>query len=212
MKITSRLTAGISALTLTTILAACDSSTEPSTADSASATTQSSPDAAATDAGSDEIDQAHNDADTMFAQMMIVHHEGAIQMADLAVEKAESEDVRTLAEGISAAQGPEIERMQSWLDAWGENTAPMGGMEGHGGMEMDGMSQEEAMVEIEGLTGSEFDRRFLELMTAHHQGAVTMAEDELADGENPQALELARAIIEDQQAEIAEMDQMLQNL
>ncbi|MPV37877.1 DUF305 domain-containing protein [Georgenia subflava] len=147
----------------------------------------------------------------MFAQMMIVHHQGAIEMADLAVEKAENEDVRSLAEDISAAQGPEIEQMTSWLQAWGEDIEPMGGMEGHGGMEMDGMSQGEAMAELEGLSGTDFDRRFLELMTAHHQGAVTMAEEELADGENPQALELAQTIIDDQQAEIAQMEQMLQD-
>src|SRR5690625_2945483 len=117
----------------------------------------------------------------MFAQMMIVHHEGAIEMADLAVEQASSEEVRSLAERIYAAQGPEIEEMTSWLEAWGEDTAPMGGMEGHGGMDMEGMSQEEAMAELESLSGAEFDRRFLELMIAHHRGAVDMAQSELDD-------------------------------
>ncbi|WP_425554619.1 DUF305 domain-containing protein [Georgenia daeguensis] len=157
------------------------------------------------------METAHNAADTEFAQMMIVHHEGAIEMADLAVEKADSEDVRSLAEGISAAQGPEIEEMTSWLEAWGEETSPMGGMEGmdHGGMEMEGMSQEEAMQHLEGLSGTEFDRSFLEMMIAHHQGAVTMAQTELEEGENPQALELAEKIIADQEAEISEMEQML---
>src|SRR5690625_2266046 len=150
----------------------------------------------------------------MFAQMMIVHHEGAIEMADLAVEQASSEEVRSLAERIYAAQGPEIEEMTSWLEAWGEDTAPMGGMEGHGGMDMEGMSQEqeEAMAELESLSGAEFDRRFLELMIAHHRGAVDMAQSELDDGENPQALELAQTIIDDQQAEITEMEELLQGL
>lgn len=213
MKFTSRLTIGMSALALSTVLAACGDSTEPGGTGSAPTTAAQTPtDSAATGTAAGEIDQAHNDADTMFAQMMIVHHEGAIEMADLAVERAESQDVRSLAEGISAAQGPEIERMQSWLEAWGEETEPMGGMEGHGGMEMDGMTQVEAMAELESLSGAEFDRRFLDLMIAHHRGAVTMAEEELADGQNPQALELAQTIIDDQQAEIAEMDQMLQEL
>lgn len=158
-----------------------------------------------------EVDQEHNDADTEFAQLMIVHHTGAVEMADLAVEKAESEQVRDLAGRISAAQGPEMKQMTSWLQAWGKDTsmAGHGGM-GHGGMEMDGMSQEEAMSHLEGLTGAEFDRRFLELMMAHHRGAVEMAGTELKDGANPQALQLAQAIVEDQQAEIAEMEQMLQ--
>lgn len=159
-----------------------------------------------------EVDQAHNDADTEFAQLMIVHHEGAVEMADLAVEKAESQQVRDLAERISAAQGPEIEQMSSWLDAWGEERAPMAGHGGmnHGGMEMDGMSQEEAMSHLQGLSGAEFDHRFLELMIAHHQGAVEMAGTELEDGQNPEALKLAQAIVDDQQAEIAEMEQLLQ--
>lgn len=159
-----------------------------------------------------EMDQAHNDADTEFAQLMIVHHGGAIEMADLAVEKAESQQVRNLAGRISAAQGPEIDQMTSWLEGWGESTL-MAGHEGmdHGGMEMDGMSQEEAMSHLQGLTGAEFDRRFLELMIAHHQGAVEMAETQVEDGQNPQALQLAQAIVDDQRAEIAEMEQMLEN-
>ena len=71
--------------------------------------------------------------------------------------------------------------MTSWLEAWGEDTMPMDGMDhtDHGGMDMEGMSQEEAMAELEGLSGTEFDRRFLELMIAHHQGAVEMAQSQL---------------------------------
>lgn len=87
---------------------------------------------------------------------------------------------------------------------------PSGGMDhtGHGGMDMDGMSQDEAMAELEGLSGTEFDRRFLELMVAHHEGAFEMAQTQLADGESPQALELAQQIIDDQQAEISQMEDM----
>lgn len=188
VKSTSRLAAGASALAVALTLAACGSPQDQAEPTGTGTVTQE-PGGTQTSgpAGEGEIDQAHNDADTMFAQMMIVHHEGAIEMADLAVERAALEKVRTLAEGISAAQGPEIEQMTSWLEAWGETTTPMDDMEGHGGMDMDGMSQEEAMAELEGLSGTEFDRRFLELMIAHHEGAVTMAEDELTDGQNPQA-------------------------
>lgn len=190
------------ALTLT--LAACGGNTEDANPAQTPETT----------ASAEQVDPAHNDADTMFAQMMIIHHEGAIEMADLAVEKASSQEVRTLAGDISAAQGPEIEQMTSWLQVWGEDTTPSGGMDhtGHGGMDMEGMSQEEAMAELEGLSGTEFDQRFLELMIAHHQGAVEMAQTQLADGENPQARELAQQIIDDQQAEISEMEGMLADL
>ncbi|MGC5617648.1 DUF305 domain-containing protein [Georgenia sp. Z1491] len=159
-----------------------------------------------------EVSDMHNEADVNFAQMMIVHHEGAIEMADVAVERAGSQEVRTLAEGISAAQGPEITQMTSWLEAWGEETSPAGdgGMD-HGGMEMEGLTQEEAMVELESVPDAEFELRFLELMIAHHRGAVDMAETELDDGENPEALALAQTMIDDQQAEITEMEDMLES-
>ena len=66
------------------------------------------------------VSSQHNDADTMFAQMMIVHHEGAIEMAEAALTNAGSAEIKALAERISAAQGPEIDQMTSWLQAWGE--------------------------------------------------------------------------------------------
>ena len=68
------------------------------------------------------VSSQHNDADTMFAQMMIVHHEGAIEMAEAALTNAGSAEIKALAERISAAQGPEIDQMTSWLQAWGVPT------------------------------------------------------------------------------------------
>lgn len=153
----------------------------------------------------------HNDADTQFAQMMIVHHEGAIDMADLVADRSTSPEVLALGERIADAQGPEIDLMTGWLETWGEEAPaemPMEGMD-HGGMDMDGTDPDEAMAELEGLEGDAFDDRFLELMIAHHEGAIEMAQDELADGEAPEALELAQAIIDAQEAEITEMEELL---
>lgn len=156
------------------------------------------------------VSSQHNDADTMFAQMMIVHHEGAIEMAEAALTNAGSAEIKALAERISAAQGPEIDQMTSWLQAWGEPTEA-GGHAGHGGMAMNGMTQEEMMTNLEGLSGAEFDKAFLEGMIAHHEGAVEMSEVELTDGENPEAKALAEKIIADQKAEIEEMQGLLTN-
>lgn len=197
----------VASAALALILAACGGDSE----DANSVEVGDSTSAPDTTTSAGEVDQTHNDADTMFAQMMIVHHEGAIGMADLAVLKAASEEVRTLAKDISAAQGPEIAQMTSWLEAWGEATRPMDGMD-HGGMDMDGMSQEEAMADLEERSGTDFDRRFLELMIAHHQGAVEMAQPLLEEGENPQAIDLAKVIIDDQQTEIRKMEEMLSDL
>ena len=136
----------------------------------------------------------------------------AIEMADLAAQQAQSADVKALAERISAAQGPEIETMSGWLSAWGEDPMPadsdMAGMD-HSGMDMDGRSQEEVMAELRGLSGADFDRQFLTSMIAHHQGAIEMAQTQLADGRDPQAIELAQKIIADQEAEIEEMQGLL---
>lgn len=179
-------------------------------ADSEPSTAAPATPAATTEA---QVSEQHNDADTTFAQMMIVHHEGAIEMAELATERAENPDVVALAERIAQAQGPEIEEMTTWLNAWGEDVEPMdhGGMDMNG-MDMNGMSQEEMMTHLEGLSGEEFDAAFLEGMIAHHEGAVEMAETELADGENPEALALAEKIIADQEAEITEMEELLSQL
>ncbi|MFD2027291.1 DUF305 domain-containing protein [Promicromonospora aerolata] len=154
----------------------------------------------------------HNDADTQFAQMMIVHHQGALEMAELAGEKAQDPAVQELAAGIASAQQPEIDTMTGWLEAWGEQSDGMAGMDHSGmdmeGMDMNGMSQEDVMAHLETLDGTEFDASFLEHMIAHHEGAVTMSEAEIEDGTNQDATALAQAIIEDQTAEIAEMEQL----
>lgn len=192
-------------------LTACGADADTSTATDASATERAT---TGDDATTDDAATAHNAADTEFAQMMIVHHEGAIEMAELAVERAASAEVRALGERIAAAQGPEIATMSGWLDAWDEDQpadADMGGM-GHEGMQMEGMDQEAVMAELSGLTGSGFDRRFLELMIDHHRGAIVMAEEERGEGENAEAVRLAGTIIDDQTAEITEMTNLLNAL
>ena len=153
--------------------------------------------------------EAHNDADIEFAQMMAIHHEGAIVMADLVATKGSSEEVKALGERISAAQGPEIDEMHALLQGWG---APIAGEDSMGGMDMGGADQDAAMTELAAVTGADFDRSFLELMIEHHRSALTMAETELAEGQSPQALGLAQTIIDAQEAEIAEMEQLLQSL
>ncbi len=150
----------------------------------------------------------HNDADTEFAQMMIVHHQGALEMAEFAVAKAATPQVKALAERITAAQQPEIDLMTGWLKAWGEPlSAGMdhSGMD-HSGMDMGGMDQEQVMTELEGLDGTDFDKRFLTAMTAHHEGAIEMAQAQEKDGLNEEAVTLAGQIIDAQTQEIGEME------
>jgi uncharacterized protein (DUF305 family) len=193
------------ALTLALVLGACGGTTERADAPTETA-------APGETADPDPI--TFNDDDTEFAQMMIIHHEGALEMASLAAAEAETPEVRTLAERIEAAQQPEIDLMTSWLQRWDQDmpdAAEHGAMD-HGGMDMGGLSQEEAMEELRGLSGADLDRRFLELMIEHHRGAVEMSQVQRERGENPEAVELAGRIIDDQEAEIAEMEQLLAGL
>ena len=151
-----------------------------------------------------------NDADVAFAQGMIPHHEGALVMAEVAVDRATDPRVVELAQRIEAGQDPEIDLMTGWLGDWGQPledaSGDMGGMD-HGSDDMGGMDIE-AMPD----SGPEFDRMWLEAMIEHHRGAVQMAQTESRDGLNTETLELAQVITETQNAEIAEMQQLLTEL
>jgi len=142
----------------------------------------------------------HNDADVMFAQMMIPHHRQAVEMAELAAGKA-GPQVTKLAAGIEKAQGPEIAKMSGWLKAWGERPHAMD----HG----DGMMSGADMAKLRGTSGAAFDRMFLTMMIKHHQGAVTMARTERAKGTYRPATSMAASIITTQNAEIAKMRGLL---
>lgn len=157
-------------------------------------------------------DAAFNQADVDFAQGMIPHHAQAIEMADMAIAQAESAEVIDLAERIRAAQDPEIEQLTAWLEDWGQDVPDREMSMDHdmGDMSMGGMMTQDQMDEMAAASGAEFDRMFLERMIVHHEGAVSMAEDEVANGKYEQAIAMAQSIIDGQSAEIDEMDQLLQ--
>jgi len=229
---TKRVLGAAFALALTLGLTACgSSSTGAATSTSSSSTTTNT-----TTSGSAAADSTdHNAVDVMFATMMIPHHEGAIEMSELALAQASTQPVKDLATRIKAAQGPEIEQMQGWLVAWNAampmtsaTTAPDSGMGGHDMGSMGGTEQTTAspsvddfgmgqmmqmsdgdMDALRAATGVEFDKLFLQQMIAHHQGAIEMAEVEIGRGQNPATLALAESIKSGQTAEIAQMQQML---
>ncbi len=149
----------------------------------------------------------HDTDDIAFATGMVPHHRQAVQMADLASTRAASPEVKDLAARIKAAQSPEIAQMTGWLAGWGA-PAPtdMGAMAGMGG---DGMMSDEAMQSLGQASGTAFDVAFLTGMTAHHRGAIAQAQTELSKGVNPEAKQLAGAIIAGQTTEIAQMSALL---
>jgi uncharacterized protein (DUF305 family) len=152
-----------------------------------------------------------NEADIEFAQGMIAHHEQAIEMSEMALDPntGASTEVVDLATRIKAAQDPEIEQMTAWLTAAGQSVT-MDTSGGHDMSSMEGMMSVEEMDELASLTGTEFDQRWLTMMIEHHEGAVSQAETVKADGSNPEVLALADEIIATQQAEILEMQALLE--
>ncbi|QES53447.1 DUF305 domain-containing protein [Streptomyces venezuelae] len=149
----------------------------------------------------------HNTADTVFAQGMIPHHQQAVEMAGLAATRAESAEVKTLAEEVRKAQDPEIGTLSGWLVSWGEKVPAAD--EGHGGHDMAGMMGAEEMRQLTASSGKAFDAAFLQMMVRHHEGAVAMARTEQADGAYRPAKDMAAAIITSQSAEITRMNTLL---
>ncbi|MGA5347481.1 DUF305 domain-containing protein [Streptomyces griseoincarnatus] len=151
----------------------------------------------------------HNAADVAFAKGMIPHHRQAVEMADLAPDRARSAEVKKLAAEIKKAQAPEIEKLSGWLTSWGETVPAEGAMDHsmHGGM--DGMMSAEEMTALENASGRAFDTAFMEMMIKHHEGAVEMAKTEQSDGAHTPARKMAVDIIASQSAEIEQMKKLL---
>lgn len=189
------------AAALALVLAGCSGSSEA----------ESSAPAPSTRSGTTQAVSTGTAADISFAQLMIPHHQQAVEMAEMALVQAESPEVLELAKQIQAAQDPEIQMMTGWLETWG---APMEMGDDHGshdmgGMSMEGMMSDEDMQALMDATGADFDRMWLEMMIAHHEGAITMAEQVKAESSNTEVTTLADAVISGQTAEIATMQQLL---
>jgi uncharacterized protein (DUF305 family) len=152
---------------------------------------------------------AFNEADVAFVGHMIVHHQQAVEMSTLAETRAGSGEVKKLSAQIKAAQAPEIETMGGWLKSWGQPAAQDMKM-GHDAMP--GMMSDKDMKALEGMSGTEFDKEFLKMMIAHHEGAIEMAKEETSGGASAEAKALAAQIGTTQQAEIDSMKQLLGSL
>jgi uncharacterized protein (DUF305 family) len=153
-------------------------------------------------------------ADVAFAQLMIPHHQQAIEMADLALEYAESTQVKDLATQIKGGQDPEVEQMTGWLQDWeAPTTMPsaddaMRDMD-MGGMGSAGMMSEQQMRALADARGAEFDQMWLQMMIAHHEGAIAMAQQVLDTTDNGEVTALAEGIVQAQLVEINTMQQLL---
>ena len=148
---------------------------------------------------------AHNKADISFAQNMVMHHQQAIEMADMVLSKTGvNAKVTELAQKIKAAQQPEIDTMNGWLNTWNASA----GMS----HDMGGMMSDSDMKALKDASGADAGKLFLTQMIQHHQGAIDMANEEVKTGKNTDAMALAKKIVTDQTAEIATMQSLLASL
>ena len=146
----------------------------------------------------------YNQIDVTFVQMMIVHHTQAVEMAQLAPERAGGTGLRALASRMQAAQAPEIKWLQQWLQA---RKLPVSDP-GHDHSTMPGMQTPADLTALAAARGADFDRKFITMMTAHHKGALQMAGDVLAGGTDQVLHETANEMAVEQGSEIRRMEQL----
>lgn len=161
--------------------------------------------------------------DQFFIEMMIPHHQDAVEMANLALTRAKRPEIKKLAEAIKRDQTREIQQMRGWYKAWyGKDVpqVPMGtGMMGNRQRMGTGMGMGQGMMTQNGMmhtdlvalkNASDFDKEFVRQMIPHHQMAVHMAQMVLNQKTRPEIRTLAQSIIQSQTAEIKQMQQWQQ--
>ncbi|MXO48254.1 DUF305 domain-containing protein [Erythrobacter vulgaris] len=161
-------------------------------------------------------DTRYSPADVAFMQGMIVHHQQAVEMADLVEARTNNDAILKTADRIGAGQSDEMKFMREWLEARGEPVEMKHtGHQGHGGHMMMGMATAEQMAALAAANGTEFDRLFLQRMIAHHKGALEMVErlhDAPGSAYEPVMFEFTNEVVSDQQAEIDRMNAVLAEL
>jgi uncharacterized protein (DUF305 family) len=152
-------------------------------------------------------DASWNGADLYFVSMMVVHHTQALRMARLADTRASDPRVRAFAERVVAAQAPEIRALKAWLVAR-KQQVPSSADAGHTHAGMPGAVTPARLEALARASGPAFDRLWLELMVAHHAGAVQMAGTVSTAGSDLMVQEIAAEVSVGQSAEIRRMEQV----
>lgn len=140
--------------------------------------------------------------DVMFAQMMIPHHQQAVEMAEIALKKAPGSALTRLSREIISAQKREMNEMKFWLKV------SKASEEMHHSMPMKGMLSEQDFKKLRSLTGTKFQKLYTTLMIEHHEGAIEMV-SLLKKSKNKEAQKLGQTILRDQKAEINVMKNLL---
>ncbi|MEH2282284.1 MAG: DUF305 domain-containing protein [Nostoc sp.] len=158
-----------------------------------------------------DLGPADANFDLRFLDAMIPHHQGAVEMANVAQEKSKRPEIKKLADNIIKSQNSEITQMKQWRQAWypsaGDKPMAYNSQMGHT-MEMSSDQMKGMMMSQDlGAADAEFDLRFINAMIPHHEGAVTMGQDALSKSKRPEIKKLAQEIVKAQDVEIKEMQQ-----
>ena len=143
--------------------------------------------------------------DLQFIDTMTHHHQGAIDMAKMALAKTSNEELKKFAQKIIDDQTKEIGQMKDWRDKWFAGKPMAMNMEMPGMMDSMKMMSGDGMKKMGAMSGKEFDMMLLDMMTPHHAGAITMAKEALTKAEHAEIKSLANQIIKAQEAEIKQM-------
>ena len=156
--------------------------------------------------------------DVGFARDMAVHHQQAVLMSELLRERGSDAELKAIAVDMVLTQTNQVGQMQGWLALWGEPFATdeppmrwMGGSHAHHAADapMTGMATQEQLNSLEGASGVDAERTYLELMIPHHQGGVEMAQHAVDHASLPAVRELAQSMLQAQATELETLQKFL---
>ncbi|MFB1296395.1 DUF305 domain-containing protein [Mycobacterium sp. pW049] len=157
----------------------------------------------------------YNTADVTFAETMVGHHKQAIDLCTLASERSADPELLTLAGEIVAKQQPEVNILNVFLVQWNENPDAQndpGPGDDPPEPSIPGTVDDATVAKLESLRGPEFDKLWLQSMIGQLQGGVTIADNEVANGANVDAISVAKSIAAGLQPRIAQMNTMLEGM
>lgn len=140
--------------------------------------------------------------DLQFIDTMVMHHQSAIEMADLVESRSAHDELKKMAKKMSADQQGEIQRLQEWKQQWYAGKGDAVNMNMQGMMES---MKDMPMDKLKAAKGDEFDALFIDMMTRHHSGAIKMAQDAQSKAQHSEIKKLAQEVIREQKKEIAQM-------
>ncbi|MBB2988852.1 uncharacterized protein (DUF305 family) [Mycolicibacterium iranicum] len=157
----------------------------------------------------------HNAADVSFATAMVAHHQQAIELSTLVAQRSTAPGLVALADQIVAVQQPEVNILNVFLVQWNENPGAATGSGTEGSAtepQAPGMVDDVTVARLESSSGPQFDRLWLESMIGQHRGGVAIADREIAEGENVDAISIAKAIKAGLTPQIGQMTTMLEGM